>query len=601
MQPQENDPTVNAQRQTAQLAALLATDAGKAYVQQQLSDLLKRQQQQQQQQAPAPAPYSCAEHISNDASTSAAMAVEQADESTFSLADLHPRVLSTAIAVSRIAPGSTDRAAGLALLKQELMQHAPLATALARAAAAGNSVALEPAAAEAAAAEAAAASDVQQQQQQAAPAPVSPTAGDGDQPLTVAMAWAMLQKQNQQGQLQRQDSALEGAISLGLMRHDTAQSMQSNQCLRQETADTTGFAGLQQQHSGAAAAAAAVTAANGAAAAATLRGNAANQAQQLIFKHRSATSTALRRHFSNANKSARSEPTGSPAGFAKPQQVFKKQRKKPLMLWSSGSGISQQMPGPKQMQGPALSAPAFEHHAAAEPEYSTLTGSSSGITGSALQALLEAHAQRTAGTAAAAAAAASAPAALGSQASGVDSVLTTLARQEQQLMMLQQQLRQQRQLFSEHRQAASAAAAPVSPPAAAATANAVKALELELLLGNQGMGADMPSASAQAAAAAAAMLAARRDVEMADAYQQQQQQQQVVSAAEQLQQLQQQLQQQHAAQGGAPSDTVSALMSLANILSNKQPQQQQQPAGQAQMGWDTDVVRKLTAALLAAS
>lgn len=537
------DPAAKAQRQTAQLAALLTTESGKALMQQHLGDLVHRRQQQQiaaQQQQLAAAvltpftPSSCAD----------AAAPDQADETTCSLAELHPKVLQTAIAVSRTAPGSADRAAGLAQLKQALMQHAPLSTALALAAAGtGGSADLSYAAASAAALDIASFPEPSSPQQQPAAAtqqqpevkaPCSPStssmAADGE-PLTCAVAWSMLQQQ---------DSVTAGAMNLGLLRNDTIQSMQSWQSMHQDASADPAV--LSQ-----------------------LSGISRGASKQMVFKRRASNSAALRRHFSSTSKTARTDS----GGFSKPQQVFKKQRKRPLMLWSSSSNLAQQVQSLKQPQQQQQVLPA--HSQVTEPEYSTMTASSSGATGPMLQALLDARLQMSGGTAAAAmaVAATAVPAALSTQASGVDNVLSTLARQEQQLLLLQQQLRQQRELIAVRRQAQQQQAA-----AAVAPSGAIKALELELLL------------SHEAAAAAGAMTVA--DVEMSEAYDM------APAAAPKQPPAEPQ------AAGAVTPDAIATLMSLAKALAAKQQQQQTVAPAAQSVSWDADVLRKLTAALLTA-
>ncbi|KAF8061914.1 hypothetical protein HT031_004174 [Scenedesmus sp. PABB004] len=488
----DEDPAAKAQRQTEQLAALLSTDAGRAIMQQQLGEYLKRKQ------ALAHAP----------SSPSAAVAQELLLQQAGAAGGGSPRTAAQAA-----APGVSP--AMLAMLAGAHASPGAAPPAPARDAAG------------------------------AAPSPRG--SGERDAPLTCANAWSLIQRQNAAAARDDGDmavdehdaDAVEAAAAIGLLRHDTVGSM--------ATSDRPG-GGLAPSASDAAALAAQASLSRG--------------GSQLVFKRRAANSTALRRHFSTASKAARADS----GGFTKPQQVFKKQRKRPLMLYGPGGsgGAVPALSGGAGSGAPGKPGPlALAHQPSAscytapmEPEPSVTTTSS----GCGYRAAAPAFSGGGAHVAAL-----SAPAALAPSSSGVETVLSTLARQEQQLIQLQQQLRAQRELIAARRQLGSDA-----PPAA----RTASALELLLLAQAQGQAG---GAAAPAAAPA---------------------QQQPASSAP-----------------GAAPDTIAALMNLASTLA---AQQQAQAQAQAQaaaaaaaaqaaagpapspgsQGWQAEVLRQLTAALL---
>lgn len=536
--------TVKAQQQAQQLAVMLSTDAGRAALQQQLSGYLVRKQQQQvhaathgvQSPASGSAPsltsVGRADGFSAAKDSQARLVDPAASHSSASLKSLPPRVLSTAIAVASTTPGTTERAVGLAALKRELLQHGAVPAALALVK--GNGDVLEPAV------EGFRAASAGQQQLQhqrsvvsqavaalqrskscaklsaSAPqtipsylivgkqAPKSPVS---EAPETLASAWALLQKQG--------STAAHGT---DLMRLDT---QMSGVCYNTADDHSPKPGGLMKSPS------------------------------QVVFKRRANNSTALRRHFSNVHKAAAapSRTESNMAAVGKPHQVFKKQRKRPLVLWTNGSNLAQQAQAAKsQQQVQSMVNADYSYDAAAST--SLLTGSAATVF---------------AAEAAAAAVASPAPVArAASTTSTVENVLNTLARQEQQLLVLQQQLRQQRDLMLAGRQASY-----VESPAP--VASGLPALQ-QLLM------------QAQCAAAQPA------DVVMEDAWQ---------PAAVTHQQPE------------VAPDAVAALVALAKQLAAAQMQNEktaaavtEQVMGPAQAvqgpAWSAQVLTKLTAALLAA-
>lgn len=206
---------------------------------------------------------------------------------------------------------------------------------------------------------------------------------------------------------------------------------------------------------------------------------------QLVFRRRGPNSAALRRHFSNATKAAGQLSAGKPVATtpARPQQVFKKQRKRPLVLWQSSSTNLAAAP---QALPSAMDAELSE---------------SSGVAAS--------------GTVSFGCAAAAQPHSV----SSVEAVLSALASQEAALLALQQQLRQQRALIQSRREEAAAKAAahdPLQQLAAAAAAQAdvdmADAAQQEQLLASESVA---HGSTVSALVAIARSLAARQQAAMA--------------------------------------------------------------------------------------
>eukprot|EP00775_Hariotina_reticulata_P002966 gene2966-3251_t len=513
--------------------ALKVPPQGQSVLHRQISNYLQRRQLLLQQQEGA-------------ASAPGSPAPAQA---TKTLISLHPKALSTALAVSRTSQDSAQRAAGLALLKQQLVAQA-LATAGSQTAA--NLTAAVDAAAGHGQPTSPTSSHVGAFAQaglclspgQYSPALGSACKGPDAEGTTCSLPWSLLQQILQQ-QAEEQCAAASSALSRGISsvhRYDLLAS--SGDFASHQYAARSLAAGSEQpifrsESLGT------CTVNTGAGPAAAHRSAASHQ---VVFKRRAANSTALRKHFSTGGLHRQTSTAASKAavetiGALKPQHVFKKQKKKPLMLWSAGSSVAQQMQAERQMLSQQ------QRPAESEPTHQT--------TSSAAAA---AHCNNTwcsgAGAPRVVAPAAASPAAVVN--TGVESVLTELARQEQQLLLLQQQLRQQRHMIIERRQQRELA----ESVAVAAASKDVDMTE-----------AALPSAACSFPTQPLAAVAAPE-------------------------------QPQSTGSAVAPPEAITALMAIANALAAQQQQPSSVPfqgeAVDVSSPWGDEVVHQLTAALLAA-
>jgi hypothetical protein len=280
----------------------------------------------------------------------------------------------------------------------------------------------------------------------------------------------------------------------------------------------------------------------------------------VVFKRRAANSTALRKHFSSGGlhkqaSTAASKAAGESSGPLKPQHIFKKQKKKPLLLWSGGSTVQQMPMGQRHTPQQPTPEPEPSHNttssaAAACHGNVSCSGSATCVAGSTAETAL---------LPAAAAAAVSS--------SGVESVLTALVHQQQQLLELQQQLRQRRQEIIARRQqqqrpCLQQLAEPVAVAANPADVEMTEAVNPDALWAVPAVPAVAPFQASE--------------------------QPQPVASSEAL------------------PEAITALMAIANALAVQQ--QTSPPAGPAARGeagnasspWGDEIVHKLTAALLAA-
>jgi hypothetical protein len=360
-------------------------------------------------------------------------------------------VLSTATVVARLPEGSAARTLGLALLRKELLLYPELASKLMATTAAdltANTVPLEPYSQSAVVS-----CDVPLNGMGSTDKPVEVQCSSSTQSHTYAAVWEMLQKRRQQQQQQQQQQptrqlSVAASCSAALSDTERLPSLGGTfggavQRWRQEPLPSAAANNASSSLN---------TCVGGPSCQVAYEAVARQALASLVFKRRGPTSAAgVMHHFNSKARVVRSDSTSV---AAKSTHLFKKQRKRPLVL-RYPSSIAAALAAHQDSDTAAAAAPC-EQEGSISAGASVPPNHDAALTARCTAATLDGTAAQASGLGSPtwpASSSLSAPCAImGSPSppsSSMDSVLTKLAHQEQQLRQLQIQLRKQRELLAQ--------------------------------------------------------------------------------------------------------------------------------------------------------